>query len=48
VVAGGRGFLIDLSVGTAFLRAAVTAGGNVRTTFGGKNNTEACFCRSFW
>jgi hypothetical protein len=34
VVVGGRGFLIGLSVKTAFLRVAVTAGGSVHTISG--------------
>jgi hypothetical protein len=34
VVAEGRGYLIGLSVRTAFLREAVTAGTNAHTTYG--------------
>jgi hypothetical protein len=33
-VAESLGFLISLSVGTAFLRAADTAGANAHTTYG--------------
>jgi len=40
VVVGGRGFLIGLSVGTAFLRVVATAGTSAHTTSGGNINCE--------
>jgi len=50
VVVRGRGFLIDLNVGTVFIRVAVTAGTSVHTTYGGNIsfNIDLWFITSLW